>query len=155
MFAKAIGVDPTKIVYVPFLGGGEALTSVLGGHTQVAAIDLSEAAGQLEASKIRGLTILSEKRSTKFPDIPTTYEQGVKVSYLVWRGFYMAPGAPAEAVAWWTDALKKMVETPEWKAEREKVGMEPITRFGEEFAKFVNAEDEEFRALLKELGFVK
>ena len=55
MFAKAIGVDPTKIVYVPFQGGGEALTSMLGGHTEVGAIDISEATGQLEAGKIRGL----------------------------------------------------------------------------------------------------
>jgi putative tricarboxylic transport membrane protein len=155
MFAKAIGVDPTKIVYVPFQGGGEALTSVLGGHTQVGALDLSEATGQLEAGKIRGLAVLSEKRSTKFPKIPTAIEQGVKVNYTVWRGFYMAPGTSADAVKWWTDALKKMVTTPEWKAEAAKVGMEPLYMFGDEFAKFVNKDADESKALLKELGFVK
>ena len=96
LFAKSIGVDPTKIVYVPFLGGGEALTSMLGGHTDIGAIDLSEATGQLEAGKIRGLALLSDKRSSKFKDIPTTYEQGAPVSYPVWRGIYMAPGVPAE-----------------------------------------------------------
>jgi putative tricarboxylic transport membrane protein len=155
MFAKAIGVDPTKVVYVPFQGGGEALTSVLGGHTQVGALDISEAAGQLEAGKIRGVGVLSDKRSTKFPNIPTFTEQGVKVNYTVWRGFYMAPGTPADAVTWWTDTLKKMVATPEWKAEAAKVGMEPITMFGDDFAKFVNKDADESRALLKELGFVK
>jgi putative tricarboxylic transport membrane protein len=155
MFAKAIGADPTKVVYVPFQGGGEALTSVLGGHTQVGALDISEAAGQLEAGKIRGVGVLSEKRSTKFPDIPTFTEQGVKVNYTVWRGFYMAPGTSADAVKWWTDTLKKMVTTPEWQAEAKKVGMEPIYMFGDDFAKFVNKDAEESRALLKELGFVK
>lgn len=155
LFAKAIGVDPTKLLYVPFQGGGEALTSMLGGHTEVAALDLSEAAGQLEAGKIRALGILSDKRSTKFKDIPTTGELGVPINYVIWRGYYMAPGTPPEAVKWWSDALKKMVETPEWKAEREKLGWEPITRFGDEFAKFVNDEHVQFRALLKEMGFVK
>jgi putative tricarboxylic transport membrane protein len=155
LFAKAIGVEPTKVVYVPFQGGGEALTSVLGGHTEVGALDISEASGQLEAGKIRCLGILSETRSTKFKDIPTTYEQGVKVSYIVWRGFYMAPGTPPDAVKWWSDALKKMVTTPEWNAEREKLGWEPIYRFGEEFTKFVNEEHVQFQALLKELGFLK
>lgn len=155
MFAKAIGVDPTKIVYVPFQGGGEALTSVLGGHTQVGSLDISEATGQLEAGKIRGLAVLSDKRSTKFPNIPTALEQGVKVNYTVWRGFYMAPGTPADAVTWWTDTMKKMVATPEWKAEATKVGMEPIYLFGDDFAKFVNKDADESRALLKELGFVK
>lgn len=155
LFAKAIGIDPTKIIYVPFQGGGEALTSVLGGHTQVAALDISEAGGQLEAGKIRGLGLMADKRSGKFKDIPTTGEQGVPVTYVVWRGFYMAPGTPPEVVQWWTDTLKKMVATPEWKAEADKVGLEPITRFGDDFAKFVTAESDQFRTLLKELGFVK
>lgn len=155
LFAKAIGVDPTKLLYVPFQGGGEALTSMLGGHTEVAALDLSEAAGQLEAGKIRALGILSDKRSTKFKDIPTTGELGVPVNYVIWRGYYMAPGTPPEAVKWWSDALQKMVATPEWQAEREKLGWEPITRFGDDFAKFVNDEHLQFRALLKEMGFVK
>jgi putative tricarboxylic transport membrane protein len=155
LFAKAIGVEPTKVVYVPFQGGGEALTSMLGGHTEVGALDLSEASGQLEAGKIRCLGVLSEKRSTKFKDIPTTYEQGVKVSYIVWRGFYMAPGTPPDTVKWWSDALQKMVTTPEWNAEREKLGWEPIYRFGDEFSKYVNEEHLQFQTLLKELGFLK
>lgn len=155
MFAKAIGVDPTKVLYVPFQGGGEALTSVLGGHTQVGALDVSEATGQLEAGKIRALAMLSEKRSANFKNVPTAIEQGVNVTYSVWRGYYMAPGTPPEAVKWWSDALQKMVQTPEWKAEIEKLGWEPITRFGAEFDTFVNDEHQKFRALLKELGFVK
>ena len=155
LFAKSIGVDPTKIVYVPFLGGGEALTSMLGGHTDIGAIDLSEAAGQLEANKIRALAILSDKRSSKYPDIPTTYEQGAPVSYAVWRGIYMAPGVPADAVKWWSDAIQKMVNSPEWKAEQEKLGWEPVMRFGDDFTKFVNDDHQQSVALLKELGFVK
>lgn len=155
LFAKAIGLEPTKVVYVPFQGGGEALTSLLGGHTDVAAIDVSEAAGQLEAGKIRCLGLLSEKRSTKFKDIPTTFEQGVKASFPVWRGLYMAPGAPADAVKFWSDAVQKMVATPEWAAEREKMGWEPTYKFGEEFNKFVLEETVSLQSLLKELGFLK
>jgi putative tricarboxylic transport membrane protein len=155
ILAKAVGVDPTKIVYVPFQGGGEAMTSLLGGHTEVAAMDVSEAAGQLEAGGIRGLAVLSEKRSTKFKDIPTTIEQGVKVSLPIWRGLYMAPGAPAEAVAFWTDAIKKMTASPEWSAELAKLGWEPAVKTGDEFKKFVKDERTQYQALLKELGFLK
>lgn len=155
LFAKAIGVEPTQVVYVPFQGGGEALTSMLGGHTEVGALDLSEASGQLEAGKIRCLGILSETRSSKFKDLPTTHEQGAKVSYIIWRGFYMAPGTPPEAVTWWSDTLKKMVATPEWKSESEKLGWEPIHRFGEDFTRYVNEEAAQFQGLLKELGFLK
>lgn len=155
LFAKELGIEPTKITYVPFQGGGEALTSIMGGHTDVAALDISEAAGQLEAGKIRALAVLSEKRSAKFKDIPSVYESGIKVDMPNWRGLYMAPGAPPEAVAYWTETLKKMVQTPEFTAEREKLGWEASFKFGEEFAKFVNEESTRYEQLLKELGFLK
>jgi len=155
VFAKAIGVDATKIAYVPFQGGGEAMTSLLGGHTNVAALDLSEAAGQLEAGKVRCLALLSDKRSTKFKDIPTSYEQNVKATFPIWRGLYMAPGVPAEAVQFWSGAIQKMTTTAEWNTNRERLGWEPVYKFGDDFGKFVKDETASMQTLLKELGFLK
>ena len=155
VFAKAIGVEPRKAVYVPFQGGGEAMTSLLGGHTDVAAMDISEAGPQLEAGKIRCLAVLSDKRSTKFKDVPTTIEQGVNVNVPNWRGLYMPPGTPPEAIGFWSDTIKKMTATPEWARERDKLGWEATFRTGDEFAKFVKEERVRYRALLKELGFLR
>ena len=155
VFAKAAGIEPTKLVYVPFQGGGEAMTALLGGHTDAATLDLAEASAQLEAGKIRCLALLSDKRSTKFKDLPTTFDQGVKATFPIWRGVYMAPGASPEAVQFWTDTLKKMLASPEWAAEREKLGWEGTTRFGDEFKAFVTDEHARYRTLLKELGFTK
>jgi putative tricarboxylic transport membrane protein len=155
VFAKAIGVDATKVSYVPFQGGGEAMTSLLGGHTNVAALDLSEAAGQLEAGKVRCLALLSEKRSTKFKDIPTSYEQNIKAAFPIWRGLYMAPGVPAEAVQFWSGAIQKMVATAEWNTNRERLGWEPVYKFGDDFGKFAKDETASMQTLLKELGFLK
>jgi putative tricarboxylic transport membrane protein len=155
VFAKAVGVDATKVSYVPFQGGGEAMTSLLGGHTNVAALDLSEAAGQLEAGKVRCLALLSDKRSTKFKDIPTSYEQNVKATFPIWRGLYMAPGVPAEAVQFWSGAIQKMTTTAEWNTNRERLGWEPVYKFGDDFGKFVKDETANMQTLLKELGFLK
>jgi putative tricarboxylic transport membrane protein len=155
LFAKEIGVVPTQISYVPFQGGGEALTSILGGHTDVAALDISEAVGQLEAGKIRGLAVLSEKRSEKFKDIPSVFESGIKVDLPNWRGLYMAPGTPPEAVKFWTETLDKMVKSPEFNEERIKLGWEPVQKFGDDFMQFVNNEDTRFQVMLKELGFLQ
>jgi putative tricarboxylic transport membrane protein len=155
LLGKAIGIDPTKMVYVPFQGGGEAMTALLGGHTDAATIDLAEASAQLEAGKIRCLALMSDKRSTRFKDVPTATEQGVKLTFPIWRGLYMAPGAPPDAVKFWSDALQKMVSTPEWNAEREKLAWEPTVRFGDEFKQFVKEERTRYQALLKELGFLK
>jgi putative tricarboxylic transport membrane protein len=155
LLAKAIGVEPAKVAYVPFQGGGEAMTALLGGHVDAAAMDLSEAAPQLEAGKIRCLAVMSDKRSSKFKDLPTTVEQGVNVTFPIWRGLYMPPGVSPEAVGFWTDAVKKMVATKEWNADRERLGWEPTVRTGDEFRRFVKEEHGRYQALLKELGFVK
>jgi putative tricarboxylic transport membrane protein len=155
VYAKAIGVDATKLSYVPFQGGGEAMTSLLGGHTEVAALDLSEAAGQLEAGKVRCLALLAEKRSAKFKELPTTVEQNVKATFPVWRGLYMAPGVPAEAVQFWAGAIQKMVATPEWETNRQRLGWEPVYKFGADMDRFVKDETATMQSLLKELGFLK
>ena len=155
IYAKAVGVDPTQLVYVPFQGGGEAMTALLGGHTDVATIDIAEAGAQLEAGKVRCLALLTDKRSTKYKDLPTTYEAGVKVTFPIWRGVYMAPGASPEAVAFWTETFRKMLASPEWNAEREKLGWEASYKFGDDFKAFVTDEHARYQTLLKELGFAK
>jgi putative tricarboxylic transport membrane protein len=155
LLGKAIGKDPLKIVYVPFQGGGEALAALLGGHTDVAPLDVSEVAGQLEAGKVRVLSVLSEERLKGFPDLPTAVEQGVDVTFTVWRGLYMAPGVPKEAVNFWANTIKKMVATPEWGKERKKIGWEPVVKFGNDFDTYVKGELKGYKTLLKELGFLK
>lgn len=155
VYAKAAGIEPTKLVYVPFQGGGEAMTALLGGHTDVATLDIAEASGQLEAGKVRCLALLSDKRSTKYKDLPTTYDAGLKVTFPIWRGLYMAPGASPEAVKFWTETVKRMVASPEWNAEREKLGWEASYKFGDDFKAFVLDEQTRYQALLKELGFAR
>ncbi|MBW1979998.1 MAG: tripartite tricarboxylate transporter substrate binding protein [Deltaproteobacteria bacterium] len=155
LLAKEIGVDPLKISYVPYQGGGEALASLLGGHVEVGSLDLSEVAGQLEAGKVRVLAVLSENRLKAFPDLATAREQGVDVVFNIWRGLYMAPGVSKEAKEFWVATIKKMVATPEWNSERQKLGWEPVVKFGDDFASFVKDEYQRYKTLLKELGFVK
>jgi putative tricarboxylic transport membrane protein len=155
LLAKAIGVDPLKIVYVPFQGGGEAMTALLGGHVTAASLDMSETAGQLEAGKVRMLAVMAEKRLTHFPDLPTATEQGVDVVFPVWRGLYLAPGVPAEAVSYWTTTIEKMATSPEWAEEARKLGWEPVARVGADFDAYVKGEHERYVTLLKELGFAQ
>jgi putative tricarboxylic transport membrane protein len=155
LLGKAIGVVPTEMVYVPFQGGGEAITALLGGHVDSAALDISEISGQLEAGKVRMLGVMSEERLKGFPELPTLVEQGVDLVFPVWRGVYMAPEVPAEAVAYWVDIYKKMLVTEEWAAEARKLGWEPVTRFGDEFARYAIEEEERYESLLQELGFTQ
>lgn len=153
---KAAGMDPTKVKYVPHQGGGEAMASLLGGHTVAASPDISEIVGQVEAGEVRVLAILSDKRlGGSLKDIPTAVEQGVNATYILWRGFYAAPGIPKEAADFWVTALRKMVKSDGWKKTLQANKWFDYYVGGAEYARFLNEDLESGEALLKELGFLK
>ncbi len=153
---KAAGLDPTKVKYVPHQGGGEALASLLGGHTAAASPDISEIVGQVEAGEVRVLAVLSEKRlGGSLKDIPTAMEQGVNATYGLWRGFYAAPEISKEAADFWVATLGKMVKTEAWRKTLQANKWFEYHVAGAEYARFLNQDLEAGQALLKELGFLK
>ncbi len=153
---KAAGLDATKVKYVPFQGGGEAIAAVLGGHTVAAAPDISEIAGQVEAGQIRVLAVLSDQRlGGVFKDVPTAKEQGINTNYILWRGFYAPPGLTKDQVEYWRGTMGKMVQTPSWKKLAADSGWFEFYMTGEEFNKFLDEDLAFASTLLKELGLVK
>ncbi|MEH7747802.1 tripartite tricarboxylate transporter substrate binding protein, partial [Neobacillus drentensis] len=70
--AYKYGVDPTKIKYVSYDGGGEAITALLGGNADVIGTDASSVKEFLKAGKVRVLAITSSERlAGDFKDVPT------------------------------------------------------------------------------------
>ena len=103
--AKAAGIsDVTKIKYVAFDGGGEAVTQLLGGHVQAFTGDLSEAKGFVDSGDIKILAVLAPDRLPgDFANFPTAKEQGIDAVGANWRGFY-APGKMSDdAYNFWVD----------------------------------------------------
>lgn len=109
LVAKESGVDPKKINYVPFQGGGEASASILGGHVTVGLAGVSEFLPFIKSGKMRALAVTSKDRTA---DIPTLKEQGINVEIYNWRGVYGAPGITAEQRKALVDAVVKATETP-------------------------------------------
>src|SRR5690606_16441731 len=80
LLGREAGIDPRRVRYVPFDGGGEALTALLGGFVQVFSGELSEIEGYLETGSIRVLAVLSPQRlDGLLADVPTALEQGYPV----------------------------------------------------------------------------
>ena len=91
LVAKAAGGDVTKLNYVPFSGGGEALAAVMGGHVVAGISGYSEWAGQIASGELRALAISAPERQAGI-DIPTLKEQGVDVELANWRAIVAPPG---------------------------------------------------------------
>ncbi|MHA7682398.1 tripartite tricarboxylate transporter substrate binding protein [Cupriavidus sp. PET2-C1] len=152
LVAKESGVDPKKINYVPFQGGGEASASILGGHVSVGLAGVSEFLPFIKSGKMRALAVTSKERTA---DIPTLKEQGINVEIYNWRGVYGAPGITAEQRKALVDAVVKATETPLWKETLAKNDWTPFLLTGDEFGKFVDSESARLGGSLRELGVAK
>lgn len=156
LLARAIGIQPRAVKYVPFDGGGQALTSLLGGFIQVFAGDASELRGQVEGGTVRVLAVLAPKRlAAPYANVPTARELGYNVDWVVWRGFYVPKNMPTEAYNFWLNALRKVARSPEWAKFREQNSLGEFLSLGAEFQIFIDRQVNEFRNLSKELGLIK
>lgn len=157
LLAKAAGVDISQTRYIAFEGGGEALTSLLGGHVDAISQGIAENVPHLENNSIRVLAIFAEERlnDERVKHIPTAKEQGYDVVWPTVRGFYMAPNTPDEAYNWWLNAFEKLQATKEFKEQREFRGLFEFNKNGSELDKFVKEQTEAFRKLAKEYNLIK
>ena len=95
MIARAMGVDPSKINYVAFRGGGEATAAILGGNVTVGGSGYSEFSEYITTGKMSALTVTSDK-PLKSVSVTTLKEQGIDVVIGNWRGVYGGPGITAD-----------------------------------------------------------
>jgi len=147
MLARAAGIDPKKVNYVAFRGGGEAVTAVLGGNITVGGSGYSEFAEHIAAGKMRPIGVTSQKRLPGLA-IPTLKEMGYDVVIGNWRGVYGAPGITAEQRAALTDMVVKATKTKAWQDALAKNGWTPALEVGKEFDEFVEYEFSSLRAIM-------
>lgn len=108
-----------RINFVPFDGGGGAITSALLGGTVDAIVGSVEETEQLvKGNKARALALLSDKRrneSALLKDVPTAKESGVDVQWGQYYGIAAPPGLDPQVAAWWVDKLSRLQGTKTWK----------------------------------------
>jgi len=153
MLAREVGVDPAKINYVAFRGGGEAIAAILGGNVTVGGSGYSEFAEYIKTGKMTAIAVTSETR-IKGIDVPTMKEQGYNVVIGNWRGVYGAGGITPQQRKDLTDMIVKATKTKSWAEALEKNGWTPALLTGVEFEKFVDEEFASLRAIMHKSGMV-
>jgi putative tricarboxylic transport membrane protein len=153
MIAREVGVDPSKINYVAFRGGGEATAAILGGNVTIGGSGYSEFAQYINTGKMTALAVTSDAR-LKGVAVPTLKEQGINVVIGNWRGVYGAPGiTPAQRQAL-TDLVLKAVKTKLWAEASEKNNWTPAVLSGPAFEKFVDDDFASLRATMVKSGMI-
>jgi putative tricarboxylic transport membrane protein len=153
MIAREVGVDPAKINYVPFRGGGEAVAAILGGNVTVGGSGYSEFAQYIESGKMKAIAVTSGAR-LKGINVPTMKEQGINVEIGNWRGVYGAPGITPEQRKALGDMIVKAVKSKAWAEAMEKNAWTDALMVGKPFEDFVDNEFASLRATMVKAGMV-
>ncbi len=153
MIARAVGVDPSKINYVAFRGGGEATAAILGGNVTIGGSGYSEFAEYIKTGKMRAIGVTSDKRLPGI-DVPTLKEQGIDVVIGNWRGVFGAPGITPDQRKALTEMIVKATKSKAWAEAMEKNNWTPALLTGPAFDKFVDDEFASLRAVMVKSGMV-
>ena len=153
MIAREAGVDPARINYVAFRGGGEATAAILGGNVTIGGSGYSEFSEYIAAGKMKPVAVTSGTR-LKGIDIPTLKELGFNVEIGNWRGVYGAAGITPEQRKTLIEMLLKAVKSKAWADTLEKNNWTPAVLSGAEFEKFVADDFAALRAIMVKSGMV-
>jgi putative tricarboxylic transport membrane protein len=154
MVMEAAGKDALGVKYIPYDAGGKAMAALLSGEIAALSTGFSEAVDLANAGEVKIIGVTSDERVSAAPNAMTMKEQGINTSFVNWRGFFGAPGLPAEKTAMYQDAIEKMYATPEWEAVRARNGWVNIHNSGDDFKVFLEAQEQVIGDLMKKLGFL-
>ncbi len=154
MVMEAAGKDSLNVKYIPYDAGGKAMAALLSGEIKALSTGFSEAVDLASAGEVKIIGVTSSERVSAAPDAMTMQEQGIDTNFVNWRGFFGAPGMPADKVAAYQSAIEKMYDTPEWEEVRARNGWVNIHNSGDDFKDFLEAQETVIGDLMKKLGFL-
>jgi tripartite-type tricarboxylate transporter receptor subunit TctC len=141
------------IQHVPYKGTPAALTDLLGGTIQVMFADATVAVPNIRAGKVIALGTSAARPTTLLPNVPPISATVPGYDWQAWQGIVAPAGIPREIVARLSMELRRIQETPEFKEQLFKFGMEPFApRSPEQFAATIASEQPRWAKAIKDSG---
>ncbi len=147
--------DIKKVKYIGVDGDADAITQTIGGFTAAMTGDISGVIGFIKSGDVRVLASFTDERIPGFESIPTAKEQGIDVVAVNWRGLYTPKGASDASYKKWTEALRQVGSSAEWKQAMMANGLAPFNKVGPDFQNYVDGVIAEVREMSLELGVMK
>ncbi|MCP3025075.1 Bug family tripartite tricarboxylate transporter substrate binding protein [Cupriavidus basilensis] len=139
-------------VHVPYKGA-DALNDLLAGRVQFMFATVPSVISHIRAGQLRPLAVTSAKRAEALPETPTMAEAGVKNLVTgAWFGLFAPKGTPPEVIARLNKAVTEAVNSPDMRKKLLLQGAEPMQYTPESFGKFVVAEYQAWRPIVKASG---
>lgn len=150
----AAGLPLDAAQAIPFRGGGEALTALLGGEVQFVGNNLGDMMGAIRGGQVRALAISGAQRLAELPQVPTAAEAGLAaLSDLAgWNAIAAPANLPEPVAQFWQGVVARTARDSEWIAATRRVGSVPRLLDGAATRTFVEAQIALFRGLAQRLN---
>jgi len=138
MLKSIAGID---INHVPYQGGAPATMAVMGGHTSILVINVTESGPQIQAGKLRALAVTSLERAVDFKEVPTVAESGYPgFEAITWFGAVAPAATPKEAISRLNAEIVRALQLPDVRNALGKLGLSAAGTSAEEFDAFIRSE---------------
>ena len=156
MLFDSLKLGKEAAVQIPYKGGGEATTAVLGRQVDFQCTNLGTALGLIKSGQLRALVTTTPDRYKEIPDVPTAREAGFAFLERIigWSALYGPPKMEARLVKIWADTLANVGKDAQWISATEKIGSVPRILPPDATAKFVREQYETYYKLGKSLNIV-
>jgi len=135
------GMARIDINHVPYQGGAPATMAVMGGHTSVLIINVTESGPHIQAGKLRALAVTSLERSVDFKEVPTVAESGFPgFEAITWFGAVVPAATPRDAINRLNADIVRALQLPDVRNGLSKLGLSAAGTSAEEFDTFIRSE---------------
>jgi len=146
-------VTATDIASIPYKGGAQAITDMLGGRIEMNFGTTATLLPLIRQGRIRALAVTAQQRSKDLPDVPTMIESGLPQLALIFSAGLLAPaGTPADVVARLNAEINEAMKTPEFVANMGTLGFEPQYWSPQDYAGFLADEMRRWPPIVKAAG---
>lgn len=143
----------TEAVHIPYRGGGQLITDLIGGKIDYAFATAATVIPHVETGRLRALAVPTEARSRLLPNLPTMAEAGVP-GYAInnWYGLAAPKGTPGTLIAALNRACRLALEEPGNVDKLAHHALEPAPTSPEDFGRFVVAEIARYAEIIRSAG---
>jgi tripartite-type tricarboxylate transporter receptor subunit TctC len=142
-----------NIVHVPYRGTGPMLAALIAGEVQMAIDPSTTVLPHLQSGKLRPLAVVTNERSPKMPDVPTTAELGYpKINSPFWLGVVAPAGTAPDIIAKLNAAFRESLNDPATRARLDTIGAEIRIDTPETFGKMIENQLALWRGVVETAG---
>lgn len=143
----------TKMVHVPYKGGGPAAISIVGGETQAMIATIGSLLTHINAKRVRPIAVTSDERVKQMPQVPTIAEAGVPgYEFTAWVGAFAPARTPAAIVNKLNAELRKVLADANIAEKLSAQTLDPMPMSPEQFAKRLKSDYDKYAKVIKESG---